>query len=909
MEDLPISPLKSIGLVIDGPALVYTIARKPYMLASTGKSFKVYSLPSLKIKFLGPTLEEPISCVEAFNESTFIATGNTLRRFHFHHVLAQKTFSSKILHILVIDKDILVALEDSTIHRLRSVDLEEQMNFLSNSPTHLLVHPATYLNKVLCAGKKSLALINCNSGKILFEFQNEEHLKKYFAHEVTAMVGSSAVDVIALGFSSGDVLLLNLKTAEIIISVNIGSSVQAFSFSQDVAVAPVLFISGSKHRVFQLDLNRQELELVDFTKNAIQYSFITSLMLENQELLIGASNDRNTIRVIKLRDKGESVFRTLRERIGPEGPISKIRLFDNRFFATLSQGFLYRMSLYNDAATLKITNESSSENSTEISMKRSLQDIKLCDGTLISPTLFGLPENSVLPIAFNFREAKQHKLLFERRSEVKFRDDPTYAKKFGQSRFCTAIELSVCGGYLFAGHEDGLLVKIAAASGEFQPEFISPAINEKIISIHCDSLNHYTVVVTQDKVYRLDFYSGKLISSEKVEAFLGRQDLVVKSFFERESEILVLVFTNSVGLVQSRTQKLHNLLPIEGQINDVTFLPGSMKMIWAESPGKMVFVDLIFGEVQFEYVLKKPVVSLAACEETRLLYTVEEGSRDINLWHLKQINKRLPNPVKCEFFSEIRNLPSSLRSFYFEKKQDPIHVEDHAMNEIAEAALKAVNDIDPLPFSQFSNTDPAKLRAIFYADQLTNNLLKDEEMDENKPELPFFLDFGEAEKLKKDFLDDILPKNLKSSEPNQLMDKHLSTAEQLLNQIDIDSEDTIESNYFELLKAFLDMSAPEVDYFLKKTAFFDEVNCMKMLKFLTFVIRRKMDVDITVIILANLMRSAIDLLLTRSEFTSKKLELLREIKSLFPEQLNTFVTKAKRLSSVCESISRDAFAE
>lgn len=61
MENLPIYPYRSIGSFTNGQAFhTYKIDDKIYLATTTGKSYKIFTLPNLKIKFLSPTFKNDI---------------------------------------------------------------------------------------------------------------------------------------------------------------------------------------------------------------------------------------------------------------------------------------------------------------------------------------------------------------------------------------------------------------------------------------------------------------------------------------------------------------------------------------------------------------------------------------------------------------------------------------------------------------------------------------------------------------------------------------------------------------------------------------------------------------------------------------------------------------------------------
>jgi len=64
MEKSLLKPYKSIGLVLDHhPGSIYGSGEKSYLVHSCKNFYKIYSLPDLKVKLLGPHLKHPISCI------------------------------------------------------------------------------------------------------------------------------------------------------------------------------------------------------------------------------------------------------------------------------------------------------------------------------------------------------------------------------------------------------------------------------------------------------------------------------------------------------------------------------------------------------------------------------------------------------------------------------------------------------------------------------------------------------------------------------------------------------------------------------------------------------------------------------------------------------------------------------
>ncbi len=81
-------PYRSIGLFVDeNKPHMYSMGKKAYLLTSTSHSFKLYKMPEMKIKLLGPNLPNKIRAISSHNDNFFIACGNLIYHFEFYHLV------------------------------------------------------------------------------------------------------------------------------------------------------------------------------------------------------------------------------------------------------------------------------------------------------------------------------------------------------------------------------------------------------------------------------------------------------------------------------------------------------------------------------------------------------------------------------------------------------------------------------------------------------------------------------------------------------------------------------------------------------------------------------------------------------------------------------------------------------
>ena len=168
MDTTPVLvPYKSVGVYLDPvPPFIFQINRKEYLLVSTIHSFKLMKLPSLKIKLMGPHFPNRIRAVSAVNERIYVATKNIIHRLHYYHI--EKTyissFDDKITCILNFGNKLISGDQQGGLQVFEEKTAESILIHQFNWPIKKIIHPNTYLNKILVAGGHNLILFNIMTG-------------------------------------------------------------------------------------------------------------------------------------------------------------------------------------------------------------------------------------------------------------------------------------------------------------------------------------------------------------------------------------------------------------------------------------------------------------------------------------------------------------------------------------------------------------------------------------------------------------------------------------------------------------------------------------------------------------------------------------------------------------------------
>jgi U3 small nucleolar RNA-associated protein 21 len=160
--------------------------------------------------------------------------------------------TDRVVGFLLIGR-ILVSYDESNelkVYDTKSRELIQEISLLEPSPVTCLVHPSTYINKILVGyANGNIELWNFARGKIIYTFtchrgyfdelyadhgfeemdfdQYESgmtHIKsasrQHTLPAVSCIEQSPACDVVGVGFESGDILLVNLKLDKVLFSFN-----------------------------------------------------------------------------------------------------------------------------------------------------------------------------------------------------------------------------------------------------------------------------------------------------------------------------------------------------------------------------------------------------------------------------------------------------------------------------------------------------------------------------------------------------------------------------------------------------------------------------------------------------------------------------------------------------------------
>ncbi|PWN31164.1 WD40 repeat-like protein [Jaminaea rosea] len=281
------------------------------IVTSLGDCWSIWTAESLVQVFVGRSLPSPITSLALSTSPDCIlaAAGDTIHRFVRAAVVAKYTTESGPVERFIVFGDSIVAITRTTLHHFSlSTGEEEQAIPLPLSagvaPT-CLVHPATYLHKVLLGlSDGTVQLWNIRTATLLhtFDLSGRQGQMDVATPSILSLAQTPALDVIVATTSDSRIILHNIKE---------DSCVMAFSLQAQLSSTPPTFrTDGRAHTmavgsragdIFIFDLENQDSRegvarggrLIHTIRNAHAAPVAGLEFVAGQPLLISSAGDNS----------------------------------------------------------------------------------------------------------------------------------------------------------------------------------------------------------------------------------------------------------------------------------------------------------------------------------------------------------------------------------------------------------------------------------------------------------------------------------------------------------------------------------------------------------------------------------------------------------------------------------------
>ncbi|ESO94510.1 hypothetical protein LOTGIDRAFT_215492 [Lottia gigantea] len=602
--------------------------KENYVITCVGKAFHTYNCSKLAIISVSDAHPDDITCLAVAGNLIFTACQNIVRAFH-RGTKAVKTLVNKdkdislLLpfghHLICVDID-----SNVTVWDYRTEEIYLEMDFdPSQFKISAMVHPTTYLNKILIGSRQGvMQLWNIKHDKLLYSFTG-------WGQPINILQQAPAVDVVAVGLEDGQIMVHNIKYDETIVKFRQEwGPVTSVSFRTDGH--PIMLTGSSAGHISLWDLEERKLKC---QMRDCHHTSVTGMKcLQNEPLMVTSAAD-NTLKVW-IFDMPDGSGRLLRLREGHSAPPNKVLHYDNKGHNILSAGqdsTLRSFSTIHDKHNKNLGRASFDKAASKHSGLKKDQYMMppITDFTAESSresewdNIVSCHRGLTLTTTWNYQKSTmgKHKFKHER-----FDNEPSLYKNVT----ATAVNITLCGNFVLIGYSSGHVDKYNLQSGIYRGSYgIDKAHSCSIRGVVVDGLNQQTITAGSDGSLKFwKFHKPKLLESISLSTDISQ------ILLHRESSMLAVVLDDfTISIVDIDTHR--EVRKFEGHSNrvtDLTFSPDARWLISGAMDASLRTWDLPTGKLVDCFLLDSAVTSVSLSPTGDFLVTTHVDNLGVYLW-------------------------------------------------------------------------------------------------------------------------------------------------------------------------------------------------------------------------------------------------------------------------------------
>ena len=662
--------------------LKYHRPRQEYMIyAVIGKVIHSYQCPKLTLKAVSNQHPGDIDCVAADDVYLYTSCRNVV------YVLAQFQFirhtftghKHPVHTILPFDKHLITIDRESTVIVWHVESESVYLNLEFNNSTFeitVVLHPITYVNKILFASKQgTMQLWNISKSKLIYEYLG---LKK---SSITVLEQAPALNVVGIGNECGDIVLLNLKADIVVMQFNQeGGKITSLSFRTDGET--IMAASNVMGHVFLWDLENKRVK--GMIENAHSGAVANITFVDNKSLLVTNSGD-NSVKVWQF-EKGSGVGTLLHQISGHKGSLTKIRFHDEE--SIISAGSDSTLKIF--SCVNKIPKNLGQATMDKKRAKK--RGLKYDDGKLPPIIDFALETtregewDGLIAAHYRHPVATTWNLQSSRMGSYKFvygneNVDLRDSISADTSLYVTSVACTSCGNFCLIGYNRGYVDLYNIQSGICRGSYVDKTLGKKkahrlhVKSLVVDGLNQLTITIGAEGAIKFWKFKEKIL--------IHAMTLEVQPAFaslHRSSSLMAIVTDDfSFTIIDVETRRV--VRRFSGHMSTINDIAWSEDARWIVSAGTDCCIktwDVPSVALIDCFLVDSAVVSLAFSPASDFLATSHVDDVGIYLWSNRTLYGYVNlSPLPQDFHPEKAiELPSTA----VPGEGDEVDAEDRAWN-------------------------------------------------------------------------------------------------------------------------------------------------------------------------------------------------------------------------------------
>ncbi|KAF8236226.1 Utp21-domain-containing protein [Tricholoma matsutake] len=662
-------PFRALGLITNHvPFVLQTRSHKGatdgpriHLLTCLGRSWALWEGGKMGLLFVGPDAPEQISSLAMDGDAVWASCGPHVIKYHRgKEVLRVTNPLGTALSFITIFGSQLLALTENGGRMLfwdtSGGELESTIEFDAGFTAKSILHPATYLNKVLVASSQgAMQLWNIHSQTCIHKFSAARLVSSPDTTDaeanvptssITALTQSPAIDVVGIGFTSGEISVYDVRADERLLRMFMeGGGIRSLGFRSDGE--PILASASSAGHIALWDLNASG-RLLHMIRGAHDGAISAVEWVPGQPVLVTSGED-NSVKQW-LFDSPTAAPRLLKFRSGHNAPPHLIRYYgdDGKQLLTASRDRSLRCtSVVRDSRSFELSQGSLVKKATSLSIP--LASLKFPPITSISYSASRAKDwDDILTAHTDETFARSWTMLGKRLGKYSFGfADPEKgkAKERVPLGSVKAVCVTACGNFGIASSSTGEIHMWNMQSGIKRKTFsvglpppeaasrfqtLGTKKRERCITgLATDSLNRVVIASTLDGT--INFFD---FQTTKLEYTLVLPSAAVSLLLHRDSGLLAVVCDDMVvRVIDIETRRVvREMGGFRGRILDITFSPDSRWLITTSLDSIIRTFDVPTGHLIDAFRTSSLATSISFSPTNDFLATAHVDSVGIYLW-------------------------------------------------------------------------------------------------------------------------------------------------------------------------------------------------------------------------------------------------------------------------------------
>ncbi|XP_066252400.1 WD repeat-containing protein 36 [Euwallacea similis] len=637
-------PCRNLGYVSNHIPLGvrYIKSRKENLIVTcVGKSFHTYGISHFGLLSVSGLHPEDITCMttDAFHVYTACANviyawrrGTELKhtyRGHSHSIQLMTPFGP---HLVSIDEN----------NELKVWDIKSETVFLELTFDHstfnisALMHPSTYINKILLGSDKGqMQLWNLSKAKMVFAF-------KGWNAGISCIEQAPAIDIVAVGLVTGRIVLHNLKYDKTLMEFEQDwGLVTSISFRSD---GNPIMATGSVcgHIVFW---NLEERKVSSHLLAAHDGSVTGMVCLPNEPLILTSSPD-NTLK-LWIFDMPDGGARLLRIREGHSASPNYIRFHGANGHNILSAASDSTLRIFNTQTEQFNKSLGKASYNRKVSKKRG----RVIEDPLKMPPIIKFTSettrdkewDSIAAIHLGLSMVTSWSYDKIRMGDLKLVPERFQNKnlKNGLEVEATCLCLSHCGNFVIVGYSTGHVDRFNIQSGIWRDNYGNPKAHQSSIrGVTTDGLNQVTVTGASDGLMKFWRFTCK---GKPMLCKLNLEEPIKFFRSHRESSMLAVALEDfTVSIVDLDAMRIvRKFVGHMAQLTDATFSPDSRWLVTSSMDCSIRTWNIPSGVLIDQFATEAAPISIDMSPTGETLATAHVDYLGIFLWTNRTLYQRI----------------------------------------------------------------------------------------------------------------------------------------------------------------------------------------------------------------------------------------------------------------------------